>query len=698
MKVWGWLGGVSALWGAHAALAADAQNVPVELETMQVTAERGEADAYSVPRAVTVVGRAQIERESPQTWTELLRGQAGAFLQSSGPGQSIIIVRGLKGSEVLHLVDGMRLNNAFFRNSPSQYIALVDPYNIDRVELQRGPGATLYGSDAMGGVVQVLTPEYRFHEVQWQTAGKLRLQYGTAELSKVSRAEAAVGNRDVSLSAGVTVMSYGERDLGDGGREPLTDYLARGYDGKLLWTPGAAHELMLSGHFFEYPKLARYFDVVGGPGGEGGSVQSYFEPNDRQFLHARYRYLLPLGPVQGIEVHVGQQVIRDHRLRQPNDSRIDTEQNRSTLSGVTAQAFSNVGDALSLRYGAEFYRDRIDSAKQRTPFDTGVTAATISTFPDGALQDSLGIYLDAQWWATARWQIDAGTRFSRVHTDLPSTPVSAATEFTDDDVTWQLGALYAITPSLGWATTAARGFRAPNIFDLGTLGPRPSGDSELVNVPNTELEPETVTTFDTGLRWQADRWRADLTAYYTDYDNRIEAREPTGNTVAEGQFGCSDPDGCIEVQSRNIAEARYWGAEGSARWTGSRASVYAVLNWTYGQELRSGEPTRPANRIPPLNGQLGAAFVLPASIRIEPYLLFAARQDRLDDDDLRDSRINPAGTGGWATVNLRAGWQALPWLKLQADGRNLLDKAYREHGSGVDAAGAGVVLSATARF
>ncbi|MEQ1437986.1 TonB-dependent receptor [Fontimonas sp. SYSU GA230001] len=689
---------VAAGWAAMLVLGgvARAADEAVQLEPQQVTASRSDAAEDEVAQALTVVTRAQIEREAPQTWTDLLRGQAGAFTQASGPGQGIVIVRGLKGSEVLHLVDGMRLNNAFFRNSPSQYIALVDPYNIERVELQRGPGATLYGSDAMGGVVQILTPEYRFDGEDWDTAGALRLQYGSADLARIARVEAAAGNRDVALSGGFTFMDYGERDLGGGGREALTDYLARGYDAKLRWTPGARHELMLGGQYFEYPKLARYFDVAGGPGGPGGDVQSYFQPNDRQFVHARYRYLEPLGMLHGIEIHLAQQQVEDDRLRQPNDSRIDTEQNRSTLDGFTLQAWTPLGDTLRLRYGFDLYRDTVDSTRQRTTIATGATTDTTSTFPDGAQQDSLGVYVHGEWRALPRWRVDAGLRYSRVATDLPATAVSEPAEFADDDLTWQLGTLLDLSERLAWTATAARGFRAPNIFDLGTLGPRPN--SNQVNVPNPDLRPETVTSFDTGLRWRAGGLRAEITAFFADHDDRIEPREPTGNTIPNGELGCTQADGCVEVQSRNIAEARYWGIESALRWRAGVTDAYAVLNWTCGQELRDGAPTTPANRIPPLNGQVGAIFAVPHALTIEPYLQFAGRQERLDDDDRDDVRIDPRGTGGWATLNLRLAWVARDGLRLQLDGRNLLDKDYREHGSGIDAAGAGLVAAAVASW
>ena len=83
---------------------------------------------------------------------------------------------------------------------------------------------------------------------------------------------------------------------------------------------------------------------------------------------------------------------------------------------------------------------------------------------------------------------------------------------------------------------------------------------------------------------------------------------------------------------------------------------------------------------------------------VEPYLFFAGRQDRLDPNDLGDTRINPNGTAGYAIVNLRAGWSPLPGARLQLDLRNLLDTAYREHGSGIDGAGRSAALTAEFRL
>ena len=112
-----------------------------------------------------------------------------------------------------------------------------------------------------------------------------------------------------------------------------------------------------------------------------------------------------------------------------------------------------------------------------------------------------------------------------------------------------------------------------------------------------------------------------------------------------------------------------------------------VINYTRGEESGDQGAAFPADRIPPLNGKLGLVYQLNPDWRIEPYLLFASRQDRLSPRDIRDSRIDPMGTEGWTTINLSLEWQLSQDLQLGLRLENLADKAYREHASGIDAAG-----------
>ena len=138
-----------------------------QLEHVQVTATRTRERDFDISAAVTGIDEEEMLKLAPDVISEMLRGQPGTFFQQTTPGQGIPIIRGLKGSQILHLVDGMRLNNAFFRSAPNQYLGLVDSFAVRRMEVVRGAQGTLYGADAMGGVVNIMTPE------PWITAGCL---------------------------------------------------------------------------------------------------------------------------------------------------------------------------------------------------------------------------------------------------------------------------------------------------------------------------------------------------------------------------------------------------------------------------------------------------------------------------------------------------------------------------------------------
>jgi outer membrane cobalamin receptor len=194
----------------------------------------------------------------------MLRGVPGAF-QRTTPGQGIPIIRGLKGSQVLHL-DGMRLNNAFFRDAPNQYLGLVDAYAVERTEIIRGSAPSLYGADAMGGVVQVLTREPVLAMEEWSAEGRLYGAYNSADSSLLGRAEATAGQAGSVLSGGVTWQDHGDRRTGGGDEVRPSGYRSEAADLKFSSELGARGELMLSAQYLERPSTPRVNEVNAGYG------------------------------------------------------------------------------------------------------------------------------------------------------------------------------------------------------------------------------------------------------------------------------------------------------------------------------------------------------------------------------------------------------------------------------------------------
>jgi len=654
------------------------------MESIVVTATRTEETVLDVAEAVSVVGAEEINRLAPELLAEMLRGVPGAFFQQTTPGQGIPIIRGLKGSQVLHLVDGMRLNNAFFRNAPNQYFGLVDAYATERTEIIRGAAPSLYGADAMGGVLQVLTREPDFPGSDWQVQGRFYGSWNSVDSSLIGRLEAATGKSGNVLSGGISYQHHGDRETGGGETIKPTAYKVKAADLKWRYDLNDHSELMLSAQYLEQPSTPRIDELVPGYGQEHPSSEQYeFMPNRRSFLHARYRLDSQSRLFNYFEAHLGRQVITDDRLTQDwQDPEVTREFNKSRLDGLTLQFNSpwggSNGPERELIWGLEYYWDEVSSSRLRTDASSAETRLARGRFPDDSTMDSAAVYASNQW----RWDrltLNAGLRYSWFEIKLPASSELDAVKLTPSDLTGDIHLNYQLKPGVALVSNIGRGFRPPNIFDLGTLGSRPGNR---FNVPNTDLKPESVWSYDLGIKLSTGRWQAEAFAWYSDYQDKISSRF-TGEVT---------PQGRLVVRSDNLNSVELYGLETGLRFLASDSvELFAVVNYTHGEESDGGE-TVPADRIPPLSGRLGLVYEPGERWRFEPFLDFAGRQNRLSPRDEGDPRINPLGTAGWGTLNVLASWQATDTVELGLRLQNLGDKNYREHGSGIDAPGRNIGL------
>ena len=219
----------------------------------------------------------------------------------------------------------------------------------------------------------------------------------------------------------------------------------------------------------------------------------------------------------------------------------------------------------------------------------------------------------------------------------------------------------------------AQSFRAPNIDDLSTLGRFDFG----VEVPSPDLLPERAVTVEGGLRATGSRVAMRFTAYRTalcDLIDRIRSTYENSETW-EGQ---------AVYRKANVGSAVVHGAEAEGRWRISEPlAVDGHVTYTYGQNNTRDEPMR---RIPPLHGLVRVS----GQRRIlgwEASLRWAGRQDRLSAGDIDDHRIADDGTPAWARVDLAGDYQLGGGVQVRGGVGNLLDRAYRVHGSGIDGPG-----------
>jgi outer membrane receptor protein involved in Fe transport len=565
---------------ALAALAAaDARAQEIEpLEVTQVTATRRPESAFDVPVATNVVGAEAIRASTPQTVMDLLHGRPGTYVQQTTPGQGVVIVRGLKGSEVLQLVDGFRLNNAIFRNAPNQYVALVDSQMLGQVEVVRGPMSALHGSDAMGGVVQMLSEEPRLAGDDWSAQGTLRSIYGSADNSTLSRIEGAAGREGLAISGGATYQSVGDRRVGGGETLPYTSYSQRAADLKLRAEVAPGHEITASIQSSEQPKTPRYDELTPGFGQtQPTSAVFYYEPQRRDFAQLRWRATNSTELWDNAEVHAGWQILEDdRRTRDFGSNNLDQEKNRDTTLGLTFQAGKTLDGGHFLTWGADYYDDTVDSSRVRTNIATGAKSTRPPRFPDGSTMSQLGIFAVDDWSIGEQLDVIVGLRLSHVATDLPPSGTSVGVSVDDDDVSGNLSVAYAVRDDVRLVANLGRGFRAPNVFDLGTFGDRPGNR---FNLPNPDLTSETVTTLDAGVKLDRPRVQGEVVGYVSRYSDKI-------TSVLTGDV---TPSGRLIVQNQNASRLDLVGIEAGLRGQlRSNLQWYASATWTRGDETVDG--------------------------------------------------------------------------------------------------------------
>ena len=326
-------------------------------------------------------------------------------------------------------------------------------------------------------------------------------------------------------------------------------------------------------------------------------------------------------------------------------------------------------------WGAEYYTDAVDSNRFRQLQDSDMKTEVRGRFPDNSSMDSTAVYFSGDWINADKFNLAAGLRYSWFDIRLPPGDVLPAVNLKPSALTGDIHAVYEINPGLKLVANLGHGFRPPNIFDLATLGPRPGNR---FNIPNTNLDPETVWSYDLGIKTESNSLELEIFAFYLDYSDKITSVF-TGELTEEGR---------IVVRSENRNNVKIYGLEGGLYWAAlDGLSLFAVFNYTHGEERDDLDMSFPADRIPPFNGKLGFEYYFNSDWRVEPYLLFAGQQNRLSPRDEGDPRINPQGTTGWGTLNVLLDWQATDSLQLGLRLENLGDKAYREHASGIDAPG-----------
>lgn len=656
-----------------------------KLSTVQVSATLQPEASGDIGAPVTIVGPERLQ-ESALTPIEALRGQPGAFVQQTTPGQSAVFVRGAKGSEVLHMVDGFRLNSTIFRNAPNQYFSLVDGQNLDRIELLRGPSAGLYGSDAMGGLVHMITRNPLDLD-QESTEQTLRLRVDSGEKMNLAHYGGAVRLEDFAAQIALTSVATDGRRIGDGRRLPFSDFSSKAASARFGFDAGQAGRFGFNLQTVRQPNTPRHDELVPGFGQTQPAAEvANFEPQERQFAQFTHAVAMDWLGFDLLSWQIGSQyIIDDRRTRNLGSSNEARERNRDRLNGasLTLSQLDNAAHGFSI--GAEIYRDRVHSTRINTHINSGIATIAAPRFPDAATENSLALYAIDDWRINDRWDVVFSGRYSEFDIELPAAGSTPHVELSPNAFSGHIGISYALTDTTRLVGNIGRGFRAPNVFDLGQFGDRPGNR---FSIPNPDLGPETVVGSDLGIKHGDENFELEAFLYQSRFSDKIVSAL-TGEVTSGGR---------LIVQNQNAANARTYGIEAGAYWRiNDKLETRMAVNLTRGTEQLDGISSA-GDRMPPLTFDFALDWYANAAWRISFNALTAGRQERLSLRDLTDPRIDPDGTAGWTRFDLSSRYTLNEHVDLLARLDNIVDRNYREHGSGINAIGRNLMLGVDLQF
>jgi len=679
---------------------------PSETEAPRYEAEvRASGGAKTSERAQSVLRQADIEKRLPRSAPDALRFEPGVFVQQTAHAQGSAYIRGLTGQQTLMLFDGIRLNTSTYRQGPNQYFFLVDMAIIDNVEVLRGGGSTAYGADALGGVLLVspIRPTERegvFPSVSLRGStadgemggriqahislgekGRLLVGTGARRVGLLRSGGAVVGFVDGQAPAVPRFAEDGKTQLGTGFIENTADIRF-----EYAPAPGELWTLASVGYWQSDapradqcpPALARFDECL------------RYERQDRLLSYATWNRR-----TEKYALHATLSWQHQYeRRRNDRPASFVLQRDKDTIETLgSTLAWTLPWPLGSLRVGADAYVDFVHS-----------TSALLFTDVDIERSLSRGQYVSGSRYVTSavfasnRWEyktLSLNTGF-RVGLQSAYAPADSSSGSSWVEQTWwpwavHVGVEWRLHPSLSLLASVDRSFRAPNLDDLTARQRTGPG----FQFENPHLKPETSSSAELGLRLKQNRLHAELWGFATRLDNLL-LRIPRGADACP-----PESPACLASNARYQlvnAQAASWlfGSEAALRFRPlSPLNLQTTLAWVWGDSpnpalqsnLQTTPKRLPLSRLPPLNGTLEANWQFPFGLQLGGGVRWALRQTRLALNDLSDARIPLGGTPGFAVVDLRVSYRFGEKLLLALVLENLLDSAYRYHGSSINGPG-----------
>lgn len=696
----------------------------VDLNEVVISVNKSEEKIKSVAQQVQILDSRTITSLQAQTTADLL-AKSGLQVQMSQQGGGSPTLRGFEASRIGLVIDGVRLNNLIYRAGHLQDIIKTDNNSSERVEILYGPASTIYGSDALGGVIHLYTKKPKFASANekaniiWNVFSR----YGSVNNESTSHFDFNYGGKKWASFTSFTYSnfdnlrggenqnpfyngSYGEREFyveRINGVDSLVKnsnrFLQVGskysqYDlvQKIAYKQNDNITHQLNFQYSNSSDVPRY-DRLTDPTSTGLKfAEWYYGPQTRLLTAYDFNYLNSSSIFQSIHVGLNYQALEESRHNRSFGS--SNRNNRLENVGVAGVNFDlqRTIKRHIFRFGIDGQFNSLKSTANKENIVTGVTDKLDTRYPDGDNNmNNIALYYSHTMLINEYLTLTDGFRVG--YSALKSTLVDTALLFNlpytiveqkTPVYSGSIGLIHVPSESIKLSLLLSTGFRVPNVDDVSKIFGSSTGR---VIVPNVNLKPEQTINYELGITKifnNKTRWENSM--YFTDFLDVAVVDTFTFNGK-DSIFYDGTLSRVYANQNRNRGYL-YGFSSNIISQLDQNFSLSIGINYTYGR-VKTDSSDAPLDHIPPFMARTSFSYKN-KNFNADFFINFSGAK-QLKDYALggEDNEVYATENGmpAWFTLNLRTSYRIQKNIQIQAGVDNIFDTQYRTFASGINAPG-----------
>ena len=703
------------------------------LNEVVISASKFAQSKKEVPQNIISINSKDIQLSSPQTSADLLSNTGRVFVQKSQLGGGSPMIRGFSTNRLLITVDGVRLNNAIFRSGNVQNVLSINPFNVEKTEVILGSGSVIYGSDAIGGVMNFYTTTPKLsNNTKPLLTSRSTVRYASANNEKTAHLDFNLGFQKWGFHSSVSVSDFGDLKMGKQGPDDyLSLYYSEPLNGQDMMTPNTMPRVQKFTNFSQmhlaqkviykasddtqfdfglhYSTTSDYprYDRLAILNDDGTLKYAEWDYGPQEWLLANAqmtKHSSSSSFYDKIKISAAYQNFKESRINRKfnSDTRKIREENVDAVS-LNFDFYKTLSNSSNISYGTEYIYNRVGSAGHKTNIDTNAKEAIASRYPDGSKWQTLAAYLSHKYKPSSKLTVQSGIRYNYVtiHADLTDNNAFYNLPFRMADLdtsalTGTLGFSWNPNSTFLWKLNATTAFRAPNIDDIGKIFDSQEG---LVVVPNSDLKPEYAYGGELGLTVNLkESVIFDGSVYYTYLDNALVRNNFAVSGASEMYY-----DGDIsEIQAiQNASKSWIYGFEVGSKIRFSKALKFTTqFSYVHGVQEDTAGVELPVRHVAPVFGNAHLIwkhkkFKMDGFIDYNGTLsgsdISAELADYLFALDAQGKPYAPS----WYTLNLRSQYDFNKSISVVGAIENLTNQRYRTYSSGISAPGTNLIFAVT---